>query len=213
MPPMTSEAFPVSLCTSTSDVANLMLAVSMPVFLGYLAGSHVRKFRALYHRDVIKPRFMPPAWIFAPAWTISYALMGCASYLVHRAGRVHGVPVTAALACYAAQLAINLCWPVIFFRYRNIKASLYAITTTLLLVLLTMYKFAKVSSEATQLMMPYLVWLTIAGYINKLIWRKNEDNATLSKEKLFSYPSDEMVLMANLQLAKLQYPSVDSKIE
>ncbi|KAJ9060628.1 hypothetical protein DSO57_1038920 [Entomophthora muscae] len=192
---------PVSLCSmTTGDTLALGVAVGLPVLLGYLAGSHVRKFKVFYYRDVLKSSFIPPSWVFAPTWTILYALMGYASYLVYLTGQAHSISITRPLVYYVAQLAFNLCWPALFFRYRNIKVALYIITANLVLALIATYKFGQVNMQAAQLMVPYLVWLTLAGYINKDMWRKNQANKLLAKEKLFAYPSNQEVAKAKLNI-------------
>lgn len=188
---------PISFCDLTTDhIASIAVAVGVPMLLGYLAGSHVRKFKELYYRDVAKPRFLPPSWSFGPIWAILYAAMGYSSYLVYRMGEVHGVSVFRALTYYTIQLAFNLCWPALFFRYRNHKVSLYIITANLLTAAITAYKFYQINEESGLLLLPYLTWLTGSGYINKLIWRMNQSNPLLLKDKLFTYPSEMVILKA-----------------
>ncbi|KAJ9060626.1 hypothetical protein DSO57_1028760 [Entomophthora muscae] len=205
---------PVPLCSMTSgDTLALGVAIGLPVLLGYLAGSHVRKFKVFYYRDVLKSSFIPPSWVFAPTWTILYALMGYASYLVYLTGQDHNMPVSVPLAYYVAQLAFNLCWPALFFRYRNIKVALYIITANLVLALIATYKFGQVNMQAAQLMVPYLVWLTVAGYINKDMWRKNQANKLLVKEKLFTYPSNQAVAKAKLHIMEKSFISGEQKAE
>ncbi|KAJ9056120.1 hypothetical protein DSO57_1036364 [Entomophthora muscae] len=160
--------------------ASFALAIGIPVIFGSLVAAQIRRFKASYYNNVIQPRFLPPGWVFAPIWTYHYVSMGYASYLVYDAGRIHGVSVISPLTCYAAQLAVNLCCPILLFR-QNIRASLFAVAINFLLAIITAYKFHQITSAAAKAMVPYLVWLKTMWYANKATWRLNKSH--LIKER------------------------------
>ncbi len=130
-----------------------------------------------------QPPLSPPAWLFPVVWTILYILMGIASYLAlgedimdAPAGSISsGEPGTsdAALKVYAAQLVFNFGWSLIFF---NLGAYLLAFVWLVILwvlILITMVLFSQRSRTAALLLVPYLLWVSFAGYLNLGIWWLN----------------------------------------
>ena len=118
------------------------------------------------YAELYKPPLAPPGWLFPIVWTILFILMGVAAYLVYVSDAPNKEP---ALKLYALQLVVNVGWSVIFFRW---NAYLLAFTWLLLLfylVYLTAKEFYKSNKLAGYLMIPYLIWLVYAGYINLAI--------------------------------------------
>ena len=112
-----------------------------------------------------KPPLAPPGWLFPVVWTILFVLMGIASYLVLTAGKDR-LTTRAALTVYGIQLAVNFFWPVIFF---NLGSYLFAFLWLILLwvlILATAILFYQLSKPAAWLLIPYLIWVTFAGYLN-----------------------------------------------
>ena len=98
--------------------------------------------------------------------------MGIASYLVLTSGKAQE-HIKAALVLYAIQLAFNFLWPIFFF---GLSAYLFAfvwLVTLWLLILATIIFFYRSSETAAWLMVPYLVWVTFAGYLNLGIYLLN----------------------------------------
>lgn len=109
-----------------------------------------------------KPALSPPGWLFPVVWTILYILMGIASYLVLTSGK----PNDAALTVYGIQLIFNFFWSIFFF---NLGLCLFAfiwLVLLWLLILKTCTLFFQISKPAGYLMLPYLLWVTFAGYLN-----------------------------------------------
>ncbi len=124
-----------------------------------------------WYRTLVRPRIAPPNWIFAPVWTTLYGLMAFAAW------RVSVLPYSllrsAALAFFGIQLALNLLWSLIFFRWYKIG---WAVVEVLLLwsaILGTIIVFAGLSTIAAWLMVPYLLWVTFAAILNVAFWRLN----------------------------------------
>ncbi len=142
----------------------LILSILIPLAVGGLSalisGSAMKAFET-----VNKPPLSPPMVVFPIAWTVLYILMGIASYLVYNSNASDNRSVSA-LFFYAAQLAVNFFWSIIFF---NLKMYLLAFIWLLLLIVLTVIttlKFSKISTAAGWLMVPYLAWLLFAAYLN-----------------------------------------------
>lgn len=141
----------------------LLLCLFIPLAVGglsaLLSAGGMRDFAA-----VRQPRLAPPAWLFPVVWTLLYLLMGLAAYLVLTGGNCR--QRREAMVVYGAQLAVNFFWSVLFFTF---KAYLLAFVWLVLLwglIVLTVWRFAAVRPLAGWLLVPYLLWVTFAGYLN-----------------------------------------------
>ncbi len=118
---------------------------------------------------VNKPPLSPPGWLFPVVWTILYILMGVASYLV-AVSQKEKEEISKALILYGAQLAVNFFWSIFFFRFGWYLFSFFWLLLLWMLILMTIRAFYGISKTAAYLMIPYLVWVTFAGYLNLGIW-------------------------------------------
>jgi tryptophan-rich sensory protein len=116
---------------------------------------------------------MPPGWAFGVAWTILYVLMALAFAIVLHARGARGRG--AAVTLFLVQLALNLAWSPLFFRAHQVGAALGLILVLALLVALTTALFWRIRPFAGALMLPYLVWLVFASYLNYEVGRLNPD--------------------------------------
>ena len=121
-----------------------------------------------YYRSLRKPSWAPPAWVFGPVWTILYALIGIAAWLVDRRG---GGP---ALRIWTVQLALNAAWTPIFFGLRARGAALAEIVVLWVAVVATTVAFFARSNIAGALMVPYQAWISFATALTWEIWRRND---------------------------------------
>ena len=128
-----------------------------------------------WYATLIKPSFSPPNWLFAPAWTLLYALMGTAAYLVweKRQGAKNKM-VGAALNMFCIQLVLNALWSVVFFGLRSPGFGLIEIFVLWFAILITILQFLKVSRWAAWLMTPYLLWVSFACGLNLGIFLLNK---------------------------------------
>ena len=113
--------------------------------------------------EIKTPPLTPPRWVFPVVWTALYLMMGAASYLA--AGK-RCADSEAALTVYGCQLALNFAWPVLFFRFRFYLFAFMWLLALWLMVIATAALFHKLSRKAGLLMLPYLIWVTFAGYLN-----------------------------------------------
>ncbi len=125
-----------------------------------------------WYKGLRKPKLSPPNWIFGPVWVTLFALMGIASFLVWREGW-DAAPVKLALLMYAAQFILNVLWSAIFFGLENPWAAFVEILVLWIAIAATIASFSQVSGIAAWLLLPYLMWVTFAGYLNYKIWRLN----------------------------------------
>ena len=142
----------------------LFFCLAIPLAVGALSaglsGGGMESYMALS-----KPALSPPGWVFPVVWTILYLMMGAASYLVLTSGGEE-TAVRTALLVYLVQLAVNFFWPILFFRQEQYLSAFVWLVLLWLLVLCTTLLFAGISKKAGWLMVPYLLWVTFAGYLN-----------------------------------------------
>ena len=114
-----------------------------------------------WYNTLSKPIFTPPAWVFGPAWTILYLLMGIAFYLIWQKGKISKL--------FLAQLTANFLWSFLFFGLHSPTLALIDIAILLALILLTMREFYSLSKPAFYLLIPYLLWVSFATLLNGAI--------------------------------------------
>ncbi len=118
------------------------------------------------------PPLSPPSVVFPIVWAVLYILMGISSAIIYKNG-TDREEVQSALKVYALQLAVNFFWSLIFF---NMQAYLFAFIWLVLLwvlVIVMIVKFKKISPAAAWLQIPYLLWITFAGYLSLMIYLLN----------------------------------------
>jgi tryptophan-rich sensory protein len=132
--------------------------------LGALASADAGEFYAALER----PAWAPPGWLFAPVWTLLYALMGVAAWLAWRRA---GFAVAHWL--FLAQLAVNALWTWLFFAWRQGALAFVEILVLWALVAATAIAFRRIRPLAGLLLVPYLAWVTFAAALTYAVWRRN----------------------------------------
>lgn len=149
----------------------LILNLIIPLIIGALAGGLTRGSIAQYNALVLPP-FAPPSWVFPVVWLVLYLLMGVANWLVTRAEIPKGEKKHAEIL-YAVQLVVNFVWPLIFFNTDQYSTAFFWLLLLLALVLVMTAAAAKVNRLAAWLLLPYVLWLLYAGYLNYAVWQLN----------------------------------------
>ena len=147
----------------------LLLCLAIPLAAGGLAAFLTKDSMAQFAL-LNQPPLSPPGWLFPVVWTILYLLMGYASYLVsisHSSQKRH------ALILYAMQLAVNFFWSIFFFNFEWYLFSFFWLLLLWVLIFLTLRAFRRISRTAGDLLIPYLLWVTFAGYLNLAIYLLN----------------------------------------
>lgn len=122
-----------------------------------------------WYQGIAKPSFNPPAWLFGPVWTLLYALMGWAAFLVWRRAGL----VSHQLALFGVQLLLNALWSPVFFGFGRPGAALIVIVALWVAIALTLVAFWRTVRFAGLLLVPYLAWVSFASVLNAAIWRLN----------------------------------------
>ena len=127
-----------------------------------------------WYKALNKPSWTPPNWVFPLAWTTLYLFMSYSAAIV--ASSPNG---GIGLAFWALQIALNTLWTPVFFGLRRIKLGFYVLLGLWLSVVATMVSFFVVDILAGCLLIPYVVWVSIAGALNFAVWRLNPEEANI----------------------------------
>ncbi|MCE9614766.1 MAG: tryptophan-rich sensory protein [Lentisphaerae bacterium] len=124
-----------------------------------------------WYAELAKPSWNPPGWLFGPVWTLLYAMMAVAAWLVWTRGgwKAQRGP----LGLYLAQWALNALWTPLFFGFHRPGLAFAEILVLLLAVVATMIAFRRVRLSAGLLLFPYALWVGFATVLNFTIWRLN----------------------------------------
>lgn len=146
-----------------------MLAVTFAI--AGVGGVVSRDGGGQWYAALAKPAWTPPAWVFGPVWTVLYGTMAVAAWGVWR--RWPAPPARAGLTLYFVQLAFNAAWSPLFFGLRQPLWALVDLCALWVAIVLTTRQFLKAVPWAGAAMLPYLGWVTFAGYLNGAIWWLN----------------------------------------
>lgn len=135
------------------------------------AGIGSRFLPGAWYASLVKPAWTPPSAVFAPVWTMLYAAMGVAAWLVWRRAGFGGAGV--ALALFGFQLVLNALWSYLFFGLHRVGFALLDIVVLWLAILVVAVLFWRVDRRAGALMVPYLAWVGYASALNLALWRLN----------------------------------------
>ncbi|MDJ0995154.1 MAG: TspO/MBR family protein [Dinoroseobacter sp.] len=125
-----------------------------------------------WYDDLAKPTWNPPNWVFPVVWSILYLLIAAS------ASRVAGAPGSAyAMAFWGLQIALNTLWTPVFFGLQRIKAGMLIIVLLWLAVAGCLVATFRVEPFAGLLLVPYLIWVSIAASLNWSVWRLNPEEA------------------------------------
>lgn len=153
-------------------IGTLIIAIMVPLIIGCISAVLSAKGMNIYG-NMQKPPLSPPAWAFSVAWSILYVMMGVASYFVIVAG-ADSRSKSMAILIYAIQLAMNFMWSIIFFNWGLYMFAFIWLMVMWLLVILCTVKFFGLNRTAGWLMIPYVLWLTFAAYLNLGAWYLNK---------------------------------------
>ena len=129
-----------------------------------------------FYASLVKPPWAPPAWLFAPAWTVLYILMGVAAWLVWRErdlDETRALSRRQGLVLFVVQLVLNALWTWLFFRWRVGGVAMAELVLMCITVAIVARLFSRVKPIAAWLLVPYLCWMIYAGALNWTVWRAN----------------------------------------
>ena len=149
-----------------SLIKNLTIPLVMGALAGFLTNGDVKEFMA----TAKQPFFAPPGWIFPVVWTILYALMGFAAYVIENTSSPRK---SRASTVYYIQLFFNFVWSFIFFSAGNYLFAFVWIIILWVLIIATILEFKMIKNRAAYILIPYLIWVTFAAVLNFSIFLLN----------------------------------------
>ncbi len=126
-----------------------------------------------WYNKLHKSSLTPPSWVFGVVWPILYILI-IASFVVYIRQKPKISYTDKGVILFMCQLILNLIWSPLFFNLRRICLSLIVIVSLVIFVLLTAKEFYKTSPLSSYLLLPYIIWITFATYLNYYICVNNK---------------------------------------
>jgi len=117
-----------------------------------------------WYNTLMKPPLTPPAWVFPPVWIVLYVMMAVSLIFYIKDGLTKRK--TRGLVFFCLQLVLNLLWSPIFFVYRNISLAFVVVILMIVFTVATIVVFRRESKIAAYLLVPYLLWISFAAYLN-----------------------------------------------
>ena len=163
--PVSTSVFPVR--TQLVGLVVWLLVAFAAAAVGGVASADAGEF----YRQLDRPAWAPPGWLFGPVWTVLYALQGVAAWLVWRGRGVRAAAVP--LAVFLAQLAVNALWSWLFFAWRRGALAFGEVLLLDALLVATVVLFWRVRPLAGVLLLPYLLWVAFATALTYSVWQRN----------------------------------------
>ncbi len=152
------------------DIVRLLVFIGICQFSGIIGSFFTSRSIPVWYVYLRKPVFTPPGWLIGTVWIVLYTLMGVSAFLVWRKRRAWG---GRASVMFTIQLILNALWSIMFFGLRSPSAGLVNIVALWIAILLTIIEFNKLSRTAALLMVPYILWVSFAAFLNYSIFIMN----------------------------------------
>jgi len=146
------------------NIGRFSFSIILPLVAGFLGSFFTGPAVKTWYLVINKPSWNPPSWLFAPVWTSLFILMGIAFYLVWSMKMNNKVRF--AIKLFIAQLVLNVLWSVFFFGMGNFWLAFLEIIVLWIAIALTIVDFSKVNKTAAWLLVPYILWVSFASYLN-----------------------------------------------
>ena len=153
------------------NLKRFLISIAIPLLVGGLSAIITRGDMDLYSQ-IKNPPLSPPSWLFPVAWSILYTLMGISLYLVWNSNAGY-IAKRNAYIFFGVQLFLNFIWSPIFFVGRQFLLAFIVLILMWLFTFGMIVSFFRISKPAGLLQIPYILWLTFAGYLNFAIYLLN----------------------------------------
>jgi len=143
----------------------ILINLAAASLVGWIASRAMQEYEA-----VQKSSLTPPSFVFPIVWTILYVLMGISAAMIYQ---TESPKKTNALRIYVIQLIVNLVWSFLFFNLQMYGLSFFWLLLLWLLIIAMIASFRTISPAAAILQIPYLIWVSFAGYLAFFVWMMN----------------------------------------
>ncbi len=157
---------------SVKEIPRLIVSIIIVFLAGAVGTVYTLKEITGWYAYLPKPGWTPPNWAFGPIWSILYILMGISLFLVWREG-LDKKNVQIGVLVFAVSLAINVIWSLVFFGTHNIFGGLVLVLILWISILINIVVFYRISKPAGLILIPYLMWVSIASYLNYAVFLLN----------------------------------------
>ncbi len=147
------------------DFLKLAISLALPLLAGFIGSYFTTPAIPEWYAGLEKPAINPPSWVFAPAWTTLYVLMGVAFFLVWKK-KDEIKDFFALVLVFIVQLFLNATWSFFFFGIRSPELAGVNILLLLVAIFLMMILFFRVNKVSGYLLLPYFLWTVFATYLN-----------------------------------------------
>lgn len=154
-----------------SVFGKLLISLVFPFIAAAIGSYFTFNAIATWYTYLQKPALNPPSWVFGPVWTALYLMMGISFYIIWT--KKTKQDRNWAMTLYFGQLLLNVLWSIIFFGMKQPFLAFMEIIILWILILLTIVSFSKIAKSAAYLLLPYLLWVSFATYLNFAIWKLN----------------------------------------
>jgi tryptophan-rich sensory protein len=159
---------PPGSATPWSRILALIGFVGLCLLVALADSTLVTPSLRTWYPSLVAPPGTPPTWVFAPVWLALYVMVGIAGWRVWRA-----VGAGSSLLLWGWQLLLSAVWPTCFLGFRSPLWGLLVVTALVVLIGLTLRRFAWVDRPAAALLVPYLGWVGYAVYLTAGFWWLN----------------------------------------
>ncbi|MCE5214586.1 MAG: tryptophan-rich sensory protein [Methanobacterium sp.] len=157
---------------SVKEIPKLIISILIVFFAGAVGTVYTLPEITGWYASLPKPSWTPPNWAFGPIWSSLYVLMGISLFLIWREG-LGRKDVKIAVLVFAAQLVINVIWSLVFFGGHNLFGGLILVIILWISILINIIVFYRIYKPAGLILLPYLIWVTIASYLNYSVYLLN----------------------------------------
>lgn len=112
--------------------------------------------------------FTPEPWVFSIAWCFLYLLLGIALFIIFNTN-ISGHKKETAYVVFALHMLLNAMWSYLFFGLHSISISFLEILVLLGISIWMFVEFLKINKVAGYIIIPYVIWLCFASYLNMVI--------------------------------------------
>lgn len=142
--------------------------------LGTLSGLSTIESIQGWYDQLNKPFFTPPNWLFGPAWTLLYILMGGSVGIIWQIVSIGRYPIIIKFAkrgivLFLIHFLFNLAWTPIFFGWHKPGLALAVIFIILAFIIILIRHFFRLDRLSAFLLVPYLIWVSYATALNLAI--------------------------------------------
>lgn len=154
------------------DVKKFIISMIIPFIAGGIGSYATYPQIITWYASLVKPSFQPPNSLFGPVWTVLYITMGLALYLIWT-DKASATKKKASYSIFGIQLFLNTLWSIVFFGMNSPIGGLIVILPLWLTIIFMIKEFSKIHKGAAAMMVPYLLWVTFASFLNTMVFILN----------------------------------------